>query len=150
MKARTIVSSLAIASLGFSSLAFAQPAPREARQDARVARQDIRDAQRDLRRADTAREARDARQDMREAQHDLREAREDQRDARRYADARGPQLHRGDRLPVALRQHQDVVANWRGHHLAAPPAGYQWFQVGTDYVLAAIATGVIANLILGS
>jgi len=41
------------------------------------------------------------------------------------------------------------VANWRGHHLSAPPRGYQWVQVGPDYVLAAIATGVIVNLVLG-
>ncbi|MBA2964245.1 MULTISPECIES: RcnB family protein [Ramlibacter] len=151
MKAKTIVCSLAIASLGFSSLAFAQPAWRDANHDAREARQDIRDAQRDLRRADTPREAREAHQDLREAQRDLREARVDQRDERRDDfRARAPAFHRGDRLPPALRQNHYAVTNWRGHHLAAPPAGYQWFQVGTDYVLAAIATGLIANLVLGS
>lgn len=48
------------------------------------------------------------------------------------------------------RLHHYVVSNWRGHRLAAPQRGYHWVQVGPDYVLAAIATGVIANLVLGS
>lgn len=150
MKTRTIVCSIAIAALGFSSLSYAQPSRQEARQDAREARRDINDAQRDLRRADTPREAREARQDLREAQRDLREARQDRREARRYYNARGPEFRRGGRLPVELRERQYVVTNWRGHHLSAPPRGYQWVQIGPDYVLAAIATGIIANLIIGS
>jgi Ni/Co efflux regulator RcnB len=150
MKLKTIVSSIALASLGFSSLSFAQPAVHQARQDAREARQDMREAQRDLRNADTRREAREARQDYREAQRDLREAQQDRREARRYYNARGPEFRRGHRLPPQLRQDQYVVSNWRSHRLAAPPRGYHWVQVGPDYVLAAIATGVITNLILGS
>jgi Ni/Co efflux regulator RcnB len=150
MKLKTIVSSIAVASLGFSSLSFAQPAVHQARQDAREARQDMREAQRDLRNADTRREAREARQDYREAQRDLREARQDRREARRYYNARGPEFRRGHRLPPELRRNQYVVSNWRSHRLAAPPRGYHWVQVGPDYVLAAIATGVITNLILGS
>jgi Ni/Co efflux regulator RcnB len=150
MKSKTLVCSIAIASLACSSLSFAQPARQEARQDAREARHDIRYAQRDLRRADTPREKREARQDLREARRDLREAREDRRDARRYYNARGPEFRRGHRLPPEFRNHQYVVSNWRGHHLAPPPRGYHWVQVGPDYVLAAIATGVIVNLILHS
>lgn len=150
MKSKALATSLAIASLAFSSLSFAQPARHEARQDAREARQDIREAQRDLRQSDTRREAREARQDLREAQRDLQEARRDQRDARRYYNARGPEFRRGGRLPAELRHDQYVVSNWRGHHLAAPPRGYHWVQVGPDYVLSAIATGVILNMVLGS
>ncbi len=37
---------------------------------------------------------------------------------------------------------------YRGHRLSAPPRGYQWVQVGPDYVLAAVATGIIMNMIL--
>lgn len=150
MKTSKIVCGLAIASLGFSSLSFAQPALHGARQDAREARQDIREAQRDLRQADTRRETREARQDLREAQRDLRDAREDQRQARRYYNARGSEFRRGGRLPQELRRDQYVVSNWRHHHLAAPPRGYHWVQVGPDYVLAAVATGLIANLVFGS
>lgn len=153
MTAKTIVCSIAIASLGFSSLSFAQHARHEVRQDAREARQDIREAHRDLRQAGNPREAREARQDLREAQRDLREAREareDRRHVRRYHDARGAEFRRGGRIPGELRHRQYVVSNWRGHHLSAPPRGYQWVQVGPDYVLAAVATGIIARLVFGS
>jgi Ni/Co efflux regulator RcnB len=56
--------------------------------------------------------------------------------------------YRGDRLPSEYRSRQYVVNDWRGHHLSAPPAGYHWVQAGGDYVLAAIATGVIAAILL--
>ena len=71
-----------------------------------------------------------------------------------YRDGRGAgpyhTFHRGERLPLEYRSRQYVVEDWRGHHLSAPPRGYQWVQTGTDYVLAAIATGVILQLILGN
>lgn len=56
--------------------------------------------------------------------------------------------HRGDRLPSQYRGRQYVVDDWRGHRLSAPPRGYHWVQNGGDYVLAAIATGVIASVLL--
>ena len=33
-------------------------------------------------------------------------------------------------------------------NLSAPPRGYQWVQSGSDYILIAIATGIIAQLLL--
>jgi len=64
----------------------------------------------------------------------------------------GPQhaFHRGDRLPPEFRSHQYVVDNWREHRLSAPPRGYHWVQTGGDYVLVAIGTGVILQLIFGN
>lgn len=59
-------------------------------------------------------------------------------------------FYRGDRLPMEYRNRQYVVNDWRGHHLNAPPRGYHWVQVGGDYVLVAVATGIIAQLILGN
>ena len=56
--------------------------------------------------------------------------------------------HRGDRLPPHYRSRHYVVNNWRVHHLSTPPRGYHWVQYGGDYLLVAIATGVIAQLIL--
>jgi Ni/Co efflux regulator RcnB len=41
-----------------------------------------------------------------------------------------------------------VVNDWRGHGLRTPPRGYQWVQTGGDYVLVAIATGIISELLL--
>lgn len=57
-------------------------------------------------------------------------------------------FRRGGRLPVEYRSRQYVVNDWRGHRLSAPPRGYHWVQTGGDYVLAAIATGIIAQIIL--
>lgn len=59
-------------------------------------------------------------------------------------------IRRGGRLPDQYRNRQYVVDDWRGHRLRQPPRGYHWVQTGGDYVLAAIATGVIADLIINS
>ena len=61
---------------------------------------------------------------------------------------RNHEFYRGDRLPAEYRHRQYVVDDWRGHNLSAPPRGYQWVQSGGDYVLIAIATGIIAELLL--
>jgi Ni/Co efflux regulator RcnB len=58
--------------------------------------------------------------------------------------------YKGGHLPREYRGHQYVVNDWRGHHLTPPPRGYNWVQTGGDYVLIAIATGVIAQIILGN
>jgi Ni/Co efflux regulator RcnB len=56
--------------------------------------------------------------------------------------------YRGDRLPYEYRTHHYVVDDWRSHHLYAPPRGYQWVQSGGDYLLVAVATGIIASILL--
>jgi Ni/Co efflux regulator RcnB len=40
--------------------------------------------------------------------------------------------------------------DYKEHHLRAPPHGYEWRQVDGNYVLAAVATGVIASAIIAS
>jgi Ni/Co efflux regulator RcnB len=60
----------------------------------------------------------------------------------------GHSFYRGDRLPMNYRGRQYVVDDWRGHGLRTPPRGYHWVQTGGDYVLVAIATGVILELLL--
>ncbi|WP_395318587.1 RcnB family protein [Variovorax sp. UC74_104] len=72
----------------------------------------------------------------------------------RQVDRRGfPQPHaewrRGGRVPPEYRGRNYVVQDWRAYRLQQPPRGYQWVGVGGDFVLAAIATGVIANIIAG-
>jgi Ni/Co efflux regulator RcnB len=67
---------------------------------------------------------------------------------RYYYGARGPEFRRGSHIPREYWSRQYYVNDWRGHRLYAPPYGYQWVQVGSDYVLIALATGLIANLIL--
>ncbi|MBS1229845.1 MAG: hypothetical protein H6R17_3122 [Proteobacteria bacterium] len=76
-------------------------------------------------------------------------------DRARYAhDSRGAgpnnSWHRGDRLPPEYRGHQYVVDDWRGYHLSAPPRGYHWVQNGGDYILVAIASGVILQLLINN
>jgi Ni/Co efflux regulator RcnB len=119
-------------------------------------------------RDDRAQERREDRREMRnEQREERREYRDNQRDARRdYRDDRrddrrdyrhgnrgaGPRhdLYSGQRLPSNYQNRQYVVDNWRSHRLSAPPRGHHWVQVGNDYVLAAIATGVIASIFLGN
>ena len=59
------------------------------------------------------------------------------------------EYYRGDRLPVEYRHRHYVVDDWRGHRLSAPPRGYHWVQSGGDYILVAIATGIILQILLG-
>lgn len=58
--------------------------------------------------------------------------------------------YQGGRMPQQYRTHHYVVNDWRMHHLSAPPRGYHWVQNGADYLLVAIATGVITSVILNS
>lgn len=74
------------------------------------------------------------------------------RDWRRDGRGAGPDhmFYRGGRLPLQYRSRQYVVDDWRGHYLSAPPRGYHWVQTGGDYVLVAIATGIILQLLLNN
>lgn len=59
-----------------------------------------------------------------------------------------PRFRRGARLPHEYRGHAYRVNDWHAHPgLYAPPHGHQWMQVGSDFLLVAIATGVIAGLL---
>ena len=40
--------------------------------------------------------------------------------------------------------------DYRKYHLSPPPHGYEWRSVDGNYVLAAVATGVIASAIVAS
>ena len=42
------------------------------------------------------------------------------------------------------------VVDYRVKHLRPPPRGYEWREVGGRYVLAAVATGLIASIIMSS
>jgi Ni/Co efflux regulator RcnB len=61
----------------------------------------------------------------------------------------GHRWQRGQYLPYEYRRNYAVVNNWGAYNLYAPPAGYQWVRADTgDYLLVALATGLIANLLL--
>lgn len=40
--------------------------------------------------------------------------------------------------------------DYRTYHLRTPPRGYEWREVDGNYVLAAIATGVVASVVIAS
>jgi Nickel/cobalt transporter regulator len=46
--------------------------------------------------------------------------------------------------------HRAQPVDYRHYHLSAPPHGYEWRSVDGNYVLAAVATGVIASAIVAS
>lgn len=56
---------------------------------------------------------------------------------------------KGDRLPRDRYGRQYVVDDWRAYRLAPPPRGYHWMSIGGDFLLVAISTGVIAEIVIG-
>ncbi|KAA8735700.1 RcnB family protein [Acinetobacter qingfengensis] len=58
------------------------------------------------------------------------------------------QWHRGDRLPPHFREKRYRVDNWRAHHLPRPPHGHRWVNVNGDYILVAVASGIITSILL--
>lgn len=89
-----------------------------------------------------------------ERRRQIREQQEQQRQAYYDRSGRGAgayhRYYRGDRLPAEYRHRNYVVNDWRGHRLSAPPHGHYWVQSGSDYLLVAIATGIILNVILNN
>ena len=86
-------------------------------------------------------------------QHDNDGRHDDARKFRRD-DSRGGgprhDLRRGQRLSQEYRDNRYVVNDWKARHLNAPPRGQHWVRAGNDYVLAAIATGVITQILLSN
>lgn len=62
----------------------------------------------------------------------------------------GPQAdhhwHRGDHFS----DNRVVVHDYNNYHLAPPPEGYQWVNSGGQFLLIAVASGIIASVIAGS
>ncbi|MDB5858293.1 MAG: hypothetical protein JWQ76_1982 [Ramlibacter sp.] len=59
-----------------------------------------------------------------------------------------PRYQRGGYLPRQYLSSNYYVNNWQAYPgLYAPPYGYQWVDTGGDFVLAALATGLIVNLL---
>lgn len=53
---------------------------------------------------------------------------------------------RGGRLPYSYWRGRSWV-DWRAHYLWAPPYGYNWVYYNGDYVLLAVGTGLIADIV---
>ncbi len=138
MKFSAIVCAIAAASLGLGSLAQAQGFDRRDAGDDRHAEE--LDRRHDERHAD--------RRDDRHAEPRFDQREERSNDRRDYYNARGPEFRRGAYIPHEYRRDVYVV-DYHEHHLPPPPRDHHWVQVGADYVLVAVATGIIANIVLG-
>jgi Ni/Co efflux regulator RcnB len=177
MKSTAIACAIAASALGFGSLSFAQGSgwDRTERSERREERREDRAERREDRR-EHRRDDRQARRDTRHDQHGQYQQRSfnEQRDqqpwihdryyrqpnhgqpyyqhSNRQHQWRGhtQRYQRGDHLPYQFRQRHYYVNDWRAHRgLYAPPYGYQWVQADSgDYLLVALATGLIANLLL--
>ena len=137
MKTRPLSTLLMALSIAVPAVSMAQP----------PARDDHRDQGRHEDRRD------DQHEDRHDDRHDDR--RDDHRGAPPQAEhvaerGAGPNhdFRRGGRLSAEYRNRQYVVDDWRAHRLSAPPRGYHWVQTGPDYVLVAITTGIIAQILL--
>jgi Ni/Co efflux regulator RcnB len=160
MRHQAIISAIAALSMSASGLAFGQNdkdvrADRagQGSYDVRLPRHaDPRDRPADHRRDDRREYRRDDRRGDNRNYRDDRRGPPAHAPAYGYRDGRGAgpnhSFYRGGRLPMEYRSRQYVVDDWRGHRLSAPPRGYHWVQTGGDYVLVAIATGVIATIFL--
>jgi Ni/Co efflux regulator RcnB len=174
MKPTRIACAAIAASLGFSSLSFAQGW--QGRGDDRFERREERREQRFDHRQERREQRFEHRQDHREDRHDRRhfEARQERHwsppqyvqparpaysHAWRTAPYYAPRVqyinsapryyYRGDVLPYEYRRHMVVVNDWNAYGLYAPPYGYQWVRSDTgEILLIALATGLIANLLL--
>jgi Ni/Co efflux regulator RcnB len=54
---------------------------------------------------------------------------------------------RGERVPSQYRSGDYVVSDWQSHHLKRPSRGHHWVHVNNQYLLVAIATGLIGSLV---
>jgi len=56
---------------------------------------------------------------------------------------------KGGTVPRDYRDDRYVVSNWQAEHLREPPRGYHWVRSDNgDFLLVAISTGVITDLML--
>jgi Ni/Co efflux regulator RcnB len=98
---------------------------------------------------------RDRDRDGRPDHRDRYDNRRDYRASYHYRDDRGRHYGhrrwaRGQRYD-SYRDHRYVVSDYRRYGWAPPPRGYAYYRTdGGDVVMAALATGIIASVILGA
>lgn len=157
MNSKSLLAAVMAMSLGFGNVAFAQP------NEPPNTRDNLRQGNRQGNQPRGQQNVQRPRGDQ-HMQRGSRAYQNDSRGASGYQPPRGPGAHqdaergpgagpdrnfyRGQRLPQEYRHNNYVVDDWRGHHLSPPPRGYHWVQTGSDYVLVAIATGIIMQILL--
>jgi Ni/Co efflux regulator RcnB len=58
------------------------------------------------------------------------------------------EFRRGYPAPERYRDHDYRVDNWRERGLGEPPEGHYWADIDGNYVLMAVATGIITSIII--
>jgi Ni/Co efflux regulator RcnB len=168
-----LYAAVALATAVAPMAASAQPGERY--DDRRELNDDRRDLRHDRR--DAVRDGRVDRGERRELYRDQREIRDDRRDLRydrnradswrgraEWRDFRGVRpgywfapgygyrpvsrfgWRRGAYVPGPYRSY--YVQDWRYYGLRSPPPGYRWIYADGNFVLMAIATGLIADLVI--
>mgnify|MGYP003592207724 CR=1 FL=1 len=56
----------------------------------------------------------------------------------------------GQRLPTQYRSDRYYVTDWRSRHLSEPPRGHRWANVDGSFVLVAVATGIISQVLFAN
>ena len=143
---KIVVMSVLFASVGFGSAAMAGKDDHDGDRS-NNSQQDHRDDHRNDRpdnRGDSRDDHRDSRDEHRD-DHNNNHGRYG-----KYHHPRGYQDHRwvrGERLPKAYYTRSYVVVNYQERGWRQPPRGYHWVRVNDDVVLAAIATGVVLDVL---
>ncbi len=156
MKTTAIVCAIAAASLGFGSVSFAQGNDWRSNQREQPQRQQQQGQHgQQWQRPSQAPNPQRYERDMDRYANRPGDHRDDgyygsRNDRRDSYNARGPDFRRGGYIPREYRNRPYVVNNYRSYRLSAPPRGQQWVQVGSDFVLIAIATGLIAQIVLNN
>ena len=70
------------------------------------------------------------------------ERKQDRREYRRWA--------KGQRLDARYRDNRYYVSDYRRYGLRQPPRGYRWQRVDNQFLLTAVATGLIASVIIAN
>jgi Ni/Co efflux regulator RcnB len=155
MKSTAIACAIAAGALGFGSLSHAQSFERDhrdTRQGWQASQQPPVVPEAGHRQRGDYRQQEQYRQRDQYRQHDQYRQQDQYRQYGQQGEwtARTHRFQRGDQVPYQFRQRQYYVNDWRAHRgLYAPPYGYQWVQADSgDYLLMALATGLIANLLL--
>ena len=166
-KTSAMLCAVLVATTGFSTLASAQDTRQERREARQEARQDARQERRQEARQDRRQELRRDRIQSARIPNWVNTPTANYRDPEPYYGQRrfydnpqgayrydGPRYHghaqrfyRGGYLPSTYLR-PNYYVNWRSYpRLYAPPRGYQWVQVDGDFLLIALATGLIATAV---
>ncbi|MBI2771635.1 MAG: RcnB family protein [Burkholderiales bacterium] len=146
MKSRALVCAIAAAALGASSFAFAQDRDHDRGDRGQGRRGEYSQRDQAPRPAVAQRHNDSRRGDYRSSSERLA----DWHAGEREQVMRHNGWVRGGYVQPQYRGHQYVVNDWRARQLYAPPYGYQWVQADDsgEYALVALATGLIAQLLL--